>query len=318
MTGKELIHLLAKSHRRSYLIGTVENGIIVALDLEGRLFTIMNNKVISRVVPSAIINRSNKHAYLNPGGDALWPAPEGSIFGYEYATGSWRVPPSITGAMWEVISHTGESVVTKAEIDLVNNQQTGIPCEFERHIFIESRENGLKQKVSEIIRYIGKEVINNGDFLLAPWSLCQFDSGTRGKVVIPVSDEENIWDMYDSSKEQRSVKGNRMIVNTDTPERFQIAMDEKVKWVKYVAENEFTVKRSVSNPLPGQRYIDIADSPPTEAPLNRGVKLSVYCDPSGFMEIEGCGGCPEELQPGIEMKIDILTEYNAFDSIIAT
>lgn len=310
MTGKELTDLLSKSHRRSHLTGTAENGIIVALDLEGRLFTIVNNKVISRVVPSAVINRSNKHAYQNPGGDALWPAPEGSICGYEYTTGGWRVPPSITGAVWEVISYTTENIVIRAEIDLINNRQIGIPCEFERHISIELYEKGLKQNVTEIIRYIGKKVINNGDFLLAPWSLCQFDSGAYGKVIIPVSDEENIWDMYDSSKEQRNIVENHLVINTETPKRFQIAMDEKVKWVKYVMENEFIVKRSVSDLLPGQRYINIADSPPTEIPLDRGVKLSVYCDPSGFMEIEGCGGCPAELQPGSEMRIDILTEYS--------
>lgn len=45
---------------------------------------IMNNKVINRVVPSAIKNRSNRNSYQNPGGDTLWPATEGTVFGYEY------------------------------------------------------------------------------------------------------------------------------------------------------------------------------------------------------------------------------------------
>lgn len=309
MTGRQLISLLTKSHRRSHLIGSRENGVIVGLDLEGRLFTVVNNKVISRVVPSAIIKRSNKHSFQNPGGDALWPAPEGTLFGYEYSTANWRVPPSVTGAVWEVNSHTTNSAIVRAEIDLINNRQTGIPCEFERHVSIETSKKVFKQKVTEVIRYIGEKVINNGDFLLAPWSLCQFDWGASGRIIIPVSDVENIWDMYDSSEQQRTIKGNQMIVSSDTSKRFQIAMDEKVEWVKYELGGKFSVKRYVSKPLSDQRYIDIADSPPSQKPLNRGVKLSVYCDPTGFMEIEGCGGCPENLEPGVEMRVNITTEF---------
>ena len=101
------------------------------------------------------MNRSNKNAYLNPGGDALWPAPEGTCFGYEYGTGKWRVPPSVTGAVWEVIQKADNKTVIRAEIDLVNNSQVGIPCEFERHIEFKQYGKSLIQNVTEIIRYIG-------------------------------------------------------------------------------------------------------------------------------------------------------------------
>ena len=121
MTGNDLIGLMLKSHRRVDITGTPDNGIIAALDLEGRIFTVSNSIVFNRVVPSAILNRSNKNGYLNPGGDALWPAPEGTCFGYEYGTGKWRVPPSITGAVWEVIQKGENKTVIRAEIDLVNN-----------------------------------------------------------------------------------------------------------------------------------------------------------------------------------------------------
>ena len=137
MTGQDLIGLMHKSHRRVHVTGTPENGTIAALDLEGRLFAVVNDRVLNRVVPSAIENRSNKTAYLNPGGDALWPAPEGTCFGYEYATGKWRVPPSITAAVWEVTEQSENKTVIRAEVDLVNNRLLGIPCEFERHIEIE-------------------------------------------------------------------------------------------------------------------------------------------------------------------------------------
>ncbi|HAC74102.1 MAG TPA: hypothetical protein DCF46_10940 [Porphyromonadaceae bacterium] len=203
MTGIELTELLNKSYRRWHLTGNMENGVIAALDLEGRLFTIVNGQVLNRVLPSAIEKRSNKNAYQNPGGDALWPAPEGTTLGYEYPTGNWRVPPSVTGAVWEVILSEEDKTVLRAEIDLINNQQTGLPCEFERHVKIETDQHVFRQNVTELIRYVGKKTINNGEFMLAPWSLCQFDSGERGRVVIPVSDEENVWDL--STPVNRSV-----------------------------------------------------------------------------------------------------------------
>lgn len=312
MTGRQLINILTKSLRRYHLIGTAEYGVIAALGLEGRLFAVVDNKVINRVVPSAIFNRSTKYNFQNPGGDALWPAPEGTIFGYEYSTGDWRVPPSITGAVWEVISQSKDHAVIKAEIDLINNKRIGIPCEFERHISIQTFNKGLIQNVTEIIRYIGKEVVDNNDFLLAPWSLCQFNSGGSGVVTIPVSNEDNIWDMYDSSEIQRSIVGNKMIVNSETSKRFQLAMDENVEWIKYELGGKFSVTRYVTKLPLDQRYIDIADTSPSLAPSSRGVKLSVYCDPAGFMEMEGCGGSPDKLEPGIEIKVDIITEFSLY------
>ena len=74
-------------------------------------------------------------------------------------------------------------------------------------------------------------------------------------------------------------------------------------------ENDFLVRRYAGELLPGQEHIDISDAPLDKAPSFKGVSLSVYCDPSGFMELEACGGCPEILVPGAEMIVNIITEY---------
>jgi hypothetical protein len=169
MTGIELINLMHQSHRRVDITGSTDNGIIAALDLEGRIFTVVDGRVLNRVVQAAIVNRTNKNAYHNPGGDALWPAPEGTCFGYEYGTGKWRVPPSITGAVWEIIQKAENKTVIRAEIDLVNNNQIGIPCEFERHIEFKQIGNSLIQNITEIIRYIGVRTLEKSEFSLAPW-----------------------------------------------------------------------------------------------------------------------------------------------------
>ena len=309
MTGNDLITLMHQSHRRIDVIGTPENGIIAGLDLEGRLFAVVNDRVLNRVVPSAIMNRSNKNAYLNPGGDALWPAPEGTCFGYEYGTGKWRVPPSITGAVWEVIQKEDNKSVIRAEIDLVNNIQVGIPCEFERHIEFKLNGKSLIQNIREIIRYTGIRTLEKSEFRLAPWSLCQFDSGQGCNVFLPPPEEEDIWDMYDSSLSNRGISGDKYIVETKTDFRFQLGLGEKVPWIQYRMRNDFHVKRFTGTLSPEQNHIDISDSAPDQYPAEKGVKLSVYCDPSGFMEIEACGGCPDILLPGTELIVNIITEY---------
>lgn len=311
MTGQELLDILIRACCRYHITGDKENGVIVALDLEGRLFTVVNDRVISRVVPSAILNNSNKDTYYNPGGDTLWPAPEGTCFGYEYPTGNWRVPPAITGAVWEVIVYSDSQSVVRAEIDLINNQQVGIPCEFERHIEIMHGDNSIIQNVTEIIRYVGGKVINKDEFLLAPWSLSQFDSGKNGKVSMPIPGEDDIWDMYKSSKKQRKESDSLLVVDTNTKDRFQLGLNANVPWVEYALKNQFVVKR-YSGKLPGgQSLIDISDSPKNQLPSSKGVNLSVYCDPTGFMEIEACGGCPDKLIPGMEMAVEITTEFSA-------
>jgi hypothetical protein len=309
MTGNDLISLMKKSCRRVHITGTAENGIIAGLDLEGRLFAVVNGRVLNRVVPSAVLNRSNRKSYLNPGGDALWPAPEGTCFGYEYGTAKWRVPPSITGAVWEVMEQSENKSVIKAEIDLVNNRQLGIPCEFERHIEIEQTGKSLIQNVTERIRYIGDRTLNEDEFRLAPWSLCQFDSGEGCTVVMPELSEGNIRDMYEPSLSKRRISDTQYIVDTNTDFRFQLGLGEKVPWLEYVNGNDFRVKRYSGSLQAGQRYIDISDSPPDQLPSGIGIKLSIYCDPSGFMEIEACGGCPEVLYPGTELSVNVVTEY---------
>jgi hypothetical protein len=309
MTGTELIDLLEKAHRRPHITGNIENGVIVALNMEGRLFAVVNNTVINRVVPSAIMNRSNKNAYQNPGGDTLWPAPEGTIFGYEYNTGKWRVPPSVTGAVWEVISQTEDITVIRAETDLVNNMQLGIPCEFERIIHIKNIDNGLIVNVNEIIRYIGTKKLKKGEFLIAPWSLCQFDSGSSGKVTIPPPGKDDIWDLYEPGNNNSKMTNSIYVIDTKTEKRFQLGLSENIPWIEYTLEGQYRVKRYTGILPAGQSYIDISDAPPDKMPSPKGIKLSVYCDPSGFMEIEACGGCPEYLVPGTELNALVTTEY---------
>ncbi len=309
MTGQDLINLMLQSNQRVCVTGTPENGIVAALDLEGRLFTVINDRVVSRVYPKAFIERSNRYSYLNPGGDALWPAPEGSCFGYEYNTGKWRVPPAITGASWEVVRQTASKTVIKAEIDLINNLQLGIPCEFERHIQFKKNGRSFTQNITEIIRYIGNKALDNNEFRLAPWSLAQFDSGKDCKVIILAESEKDLLDMYKSSLVHCHKSGGKYIIDTQTDFRFQLGLSKNIPWIELDQGKQLSIKR-YSGPLSyKQKYIDIADVPPEQYPSDFGSKYSIYCDPSGFLELEACGGCPDILIQGTELRVNVITEY---------
>jgi hypothetical protein len=307
----EFKELFDKGKKRFHTIGGKDWGILMGLDLEGRLFAFMNGEILNKVNPEAVLKETTGEAYLNPGGDGLWPAPEGTCVGYEYPSGSWRVPPGLTGAKYIVTEEKENYAKISAEIDLINNLGTGVPTIFERAATVLMENGNLKVNVVESIKYIGTKEFNQDDCLLAPWSLCQFDSGEDCEVVFPDAGESAVWDLYDSSAKERYCENGFCHTKTNGSMRYQIAIGKDVPWIEFRnPTKKMRVKRSSKQLPEGQEYIDIVDAPPTEKPSKMGVKLSVYSDPSLFMEIEAAGGAPQNLSPGNVMSVEIDTVYS--------
>ena len=307
MTGYELIELFKQSKKRCHLLGSTENGVLAGLDLEGRLFTIIDTEVVSRVNPEAIRGITDRAAYLNPGGDGLWPGPEGTCLGYEYAAGDWRVPPGLTGAKYKVIEADENHLLIEAEVDLINASGLGVATIFRRDITI---GESMAVKVIESIEYIGNKTLSNKECLLTPWSLAQFDCCPGCEVIFPEVDASQIWDMYDPSDECRFLKNSLWHAQTDGKARYQIGLGEKVPWLELQLPSKNLKVRRTAKALPvGQNYIDIIDAPPTDLPGDKAVRYSVYTDTDGFMEVEAAGGCPQTFEPGTTMSVEILTEF---------
>lgn len=306
MKYPDFLSLLTESGRRYHLVGNEDFGVVCALDLEGRLFTVLAGEVLSRVNAEAIRSTSTRHKYQNPGGDVLWPAPEGTCLGYEYATGAWRVPPSVTGARYLVVGRGPNSARIEAEIDLINNQGLGIPCLFRREIKLEGVSSTLV--VLESITYLGAKTLGRGEFLLAPWSLCQFDSGPEAEVVFPHVPQA-VRDLYDPSESQRTVHGDHCHTKTDGAQRYQIALGAAVDYIEYRHPSRRLAVHRTAAPITEGKYVDIADAPPQMKPAADGVRFSVYSDPIGFMEIEAAGGCGETLMPGDRLAVEIRTRF---------
>ena len=308
MQVNDLIDLFNRNKRRWHLIGNKKNGVVIGLDLQGRLYTFLESKVLNRVEPNAFA--SDQMDFVIPGGDGLWPAPEGTCLGYEYSTGKWRVPPGLVNAKFLVTEKGEKHATIHAEVDLINNSGLGVPTIFERVVSVKSQGAQLELNVEERVIYNGTKLLFNQDCLLVPWTLAQFECGPGSEVIFPIVDSESIWDLYDPSDSYRYIKDGFWHIKTDGTKKFQIGLDEKVKWIEYRdPNNNLCVRRTADMVPPEQRYIDIADIEPSEKPGTKGVRFSIYSDNNSFMEIEAVGGCPEKLLPGAVLSLSVSTVY---------
>ena len=307
MSIEKLFSICKENGRRPIMISSGNSAVVAALSMEGRLFYAHAGEMTSLFRKEAAENISNsKNGFFNPGGDGLWPAPEGTRFGYEYSTGSWRVPAAMSGAQYEVIEQTADSFTIAAEIDLVNNQLLGIPCRFIRQSKVRETADGTTViEQYDAIEYIGSRELNRSEFLLAPWSLSQFfvdDKTVASFGTVP----GGVRDLYAPSKDLLTVKGDVTEMVHDKVNRIQLALPEASKFVQlYMPDKNLIVTRSAA-PLPeDQEAVDIADAAPDADPAG-AVRFSIYNDPSGFMELEAVGGCvKEKLVPGMVLGVNI-------------
>jgi hypothetical protein len=102
LKATDILEAFSKAKKRVHVVGDIDAGVIIALDMEGRLFTVLDGEVLNRVNLEAIVGHSTQKLYLNPGGDGLWPAPEGTSLGYQYSTDVWRVAPGLRTARYLV------------------------------------------------------------------------------------------------------------------------------------------------------------------------------------------------------------------------
>ncbi|MGV8136564.1 MAG: hypothetical protein AB2L20_15250 [Mangrovibacterium sp.] len=310
--SEDVLKAFKKSGKRIHIVGNSETGVIVALDMEGRLFTVLNEVVLNRINDDAIMAQSIRGRYLNPGGDTLWPAPEGTTLGYQYSTGNWRVSPSVTSARYLVTSADKNNAIIVAEIDLINNQGVGVPALFKRQIEIEPDRQKITVNIIESITYIGHMSLSNAECLLVPWTLCQFDSGAGCEVIFPGNEQSNVWDLYEQAGCTNIFKeGGICRVPTDGLKRYQLALGPDVPWIEYHDPQNGLIVRRTANSIPvDHSYIDIRDVSPEILPDKKGVRYSIYNDTENFMEIEAVGSCPETIFPGTEMKIAVTTQFS--------
>lgn len=311
-TTIEILRLFEKARKRVHMVGDSTAGVIIALDMEGRLFTVLDGMVLNHVNPDAITGESTRSKYLIAGGDGLWPAPEGTSLGYQYSTGIWRVPPGVRMGRYQVEKASLQTATVLCEVDLINGRGLGIPTIFKRHITIDSGNRTINLQVVESITYIGSMPLKRTDCMLAPWSLCMLDSGPDCSAIFPCTEKSSFWDLYDAAKcTEKHWNGKMCRVATNGSHRYQIAMDEKIPWVEYHDINGGLKVRRQAKPLVSElSYIDISDAPPDVSPGTKGVRYSIYSDTNNFMEIEVAGGCPDVITANTELSLEVSTQFS--------
>lgn len=308
MKAERLLDLLAARHRRAHLIGSLSAGAVAGLDLEGRLFLVHDGEVLSRIDERALDADAGATGYPNPGGDGLWPAPEGTRLGYHYATGAWRVPPAVTGARYRAESAGAAEAVLTADLDLVNAQGLGVPVRATRTVTIAPAPDGLVAVCHECFTYLGTRALTREDCLLAPWTLSQFDCGPGCETVFPDAGPDCVLDLYGPSDVHRQSRDGLWRVRTAGDARFQLALDARVPWIELRRPDGLRVRRSATPPEDSHRHIDIADRPPNLPPAGPGCRYSVFNDGgAGFMELEAAGGMPAVLLPGTRLALTATT-----------
>ncbi len=306
MNTEDLLKAFAQAGKRALLVGDAAFGAVVAPDLEGRIYLVYQDDVVSRVNLDAIQNYSDRHGYRNPGGDGLWPAPEGTTMGYEYDTGAWRVPPGLTRARFEVIQEAANYLAIEAEVSLINSEGRGIPTIFRRYVTVQPEQ--CRVKVVEEIEFIGRKPLTAEQCLLSPWTLSQFDTPPGTVAYFPECAEDKIRELYDSSARFRSHEDGLVKTLANSEQRYQLALGEETPWIEMaLPEKGVRIRRWADDPAPGTRYVDIADADPDTPPTNNGVKYSIYSDPSGFMELEAVAAVGEGLKPGDRLNVAVYT-----------
>lgn len=300
-----------KAKKRVHVIGTSDTAVIIALDMEGRIFTVLHGHVLNKVNLDAINGQSTINKYLNPGGDVLWPAPEGTTLGYQYPTGDWRVSPGLNCARYLLTESGDNHASVTTEIDLINNQGLGIPTIFKRNILLFPGHDSITLSVTESITYIGNKTLKKSECNLAPWSLCQLDCGLGSKVSFPCQDKSLVWNLYDGElNEYMTWENPTCNISTEGSKRFQIGIGEKVPYIEFYDPSKGLIVKRRNNAISSnEMYIDIRDVKPTIPPDHKGVRYSIYNDDNGFMEIEAAGGCPEIIHKGTEMIVTVETTF---------
>jgi len=292
MNCAEFQDLFRRSGKRCMLLGDENFGVFSAPDMEARLFLVYRGALLSRVNPAAILGYSDGKTYLNPGGDGLWPAPEGSRYGYNYAAVNWSVSTGLLRARFDVELTQGKMVLV-GDVPLVNASGTGLQTRFFREITIPAPDEAL---IVDTIRYLGPVTREKGSVRLAAWSLSQFDR-TAGDCC--TFDGGTLRDLYTDSSRFR--QGNRCFPTDEI--RYQVAAGNSCRGISlFLSERGLSVSREVVETGKGND-MDIADLPPTENLTEQGVRYSFYSDPSAFTEIETAGFGTDTLSPGDEVKL---------------
>lgn len=268
--------------------------------LAGRIFCQWKGKLIHRLDGPALLSPS-KGEYNNFGGNALWPAPEGGAFAFNYGSGSdaWAVQEGIASAV-PTIERTGaQSALVTKTIALMNRKGVTVRLGYRREVLVQGipvpsgryRIEGMAYATVDSFEPEGDYGVS--EVLIAPWSLEQFPGADQILAFGKLADapEDLNYDFY-SDPSARIIQGRgQFIFAMGGPDRQQIGIPVASR-PTLIGALDFDRNLLFIRRTPPQEglYFNIADNEQNAGSFSSADLYSIFNGGElGFFELETIG-----------------------------
>ena len=308
MRMSELEGSLASSGLEAVTFGDAEKRLFIVPELHGRIFVALEGKVFHNVNPQAFRPSKAGSEFLNPGGDSLWCAPEGTRWGFFYDAGRWRVPEALAKCQYKIVRIEKDRLTIRSSFSLRNALGIEIPLESTRVIRQLAHSKGVGYETRDTLRYLGEKPLSYEDARVVPWTLSQYPASGTTRAFFPFPSGARLKDFYEPFGDRLKMLGESVELDTDGRKKGQIGISPEVPMISFRdSASGLVVTRKSQKFLRTRRYIDIADRPPTEDyNADFPTRYSIYNGDNSILELESCGAMSAILEPGV--KITLVTE----------
>ena len=288
------------------VLGDEERGVVVLASGEGRVFTVLDGTVVSRVVEDSLEAPPTGQG-VSVGGDVLWIGPEGTCCGYFYPEGDWRIPAALCGTRYRVGEVARDMLrMQTGELDFKNGEGRHVEVSLGREIRIVDIEDGVGYETTETVEILGQEMFARDDVRLVPWTLSQYDATDASVVTYDAPADDRWTDVYSPAGGALWSDGERATLKVDGRRRFQVILAPPADTIA-LHRDDLVVSRTFLSACDGDA-IDIRDVDPRHP--QEGLfpaRMSIFNSDEGFLELEAAGTCPETLAPGTTLTMCVRT-----------
>jgi hypothetical protein len=295
---------------RAHDAGVVEvpcgaGSVLLPPTMAGRIFCQWRGELVHRL-DGASLQAPSTTAYNNYGGNALWPAPEGGRFAFNYGVGNdaWVVQEGIASAVPSIQRQGDDSALIRKSIHLANRKGLTLHLDYIRELRVHEPELPAGRYAIEGMAYATVDTFAPlGDYdadevLLAPWSLEQYP-GAEGIIAFGKlanrSPELNL-DFYSDPSARIVRNEGQFTFALGGEERHQIGIPVATGPTLLGAldpHRGFLFLRTCA--AQEGRYFNIADNDQKDGPFSAADLYSIFNGGElGFFELETIGAMQVE------------------------
>ena len=303
-----------------------EGRLALASELGARVFCELSGQSLHRLDVENVLERNRP--FNNYGGNTLWPAPEGGLYGFNYQGDTWRVQKAINDEPFVLVSARAQAATAQKRVILVTRREVELEVVMERRMRVVEMPNlvadlgpitALSYEVDDKIEVVN--AVAAADALIACWTLEQFDA-RDGKVSFARVEggcEAINFDFYEHPEERIVYGRSGFVYRTDGRQAGQIGLKKKARAAHIgfwdAADRLLCVRQIVCEP-PG-KYFNIADNDQPDGPWSAADEYSIYNSSAeqGFFELETIGGAVIEKGELKGSQLSSRTTFALFEAV---